>query len=277
MVKRAVIIASGGPRWGRGHQVRCGVLAEKLVEKGYDAHVRCMDEMLPDNLCENADLIVDAYEQVSTYSAMRSYFKPLSLTAITDVPQDVTGADLVIAPSAAGGSIDLPFTVEGDTKKVLLARGLRYAMIRPALLKAKDIAPRERFRNITDLRTINGLAPSTIGSMLATSKLAIAPGGMRALESIALGCPTLIAYDNGSVGEMLNARALAASGLAEPYDPRLGSVDSHAEVLLGNEVRLGELASRCRGAIDGRGAERAANAIASLRNPMSMRWLWSGD
>jgi UDP-2,4-diacetamido-2,4,6-trideoxy-beta-L-altropyranose hydrolase len=236
-------------------------------------------------------IVVDSYHaEASLLGALR---RAGLVVAIDDLADRALVADLVI--NGAWHAEQLAYRLPPESVRLL---GPRYALLDPAFAAAPSPATRETVRRV--LVTLGGATPATrtaeaaaavhaalpgagldvvgglVGAtppagavhgavpslrpLLAEADLAVTAGGMTLYECLATGTPTVAVClaDN----QRPNLEHLGAAGLVVPAEFSMLTA-TVARVAADRPLRA-RMAAAGRRAIDGRGAARAADAIARL-------------
>lgn len=232
---------------GSGHAVRCRALSDALLACGISS--RLYSTPPATELMAGADVVVldvDVEQRLTVLAGKR-------VVRIVDVAAPSLYGDLVICGSA-GAQVDM---FQGGTARVLA--GPEYSLLRPEFGAERKIT---HIRSgVLDLRPIKfQWDVRALAIQMATAVVAITYGGMRAMEATCVGTPTVIFPRNE--GEHMNARGLMTRGCAFVAD------ESELEVMAGELIKMPTLAAQmsgfARGAVDGLGVRRAAQAIQEL-------------
>lgn len=224
-MRRAQFIVSNN---GKGHEVRCGALADELRGRGW--FCGRLDPTEP----QKADvLIVDDPE-----AKWRREHKCKVVRLIDVPPYSGPAVDLVVHGGAASP---------------------QHALLRPEFRIVCWIGATSLYRSF-DMRNLKGAGPDHIAWSLARARVAVTYAGMRALEAACIGTPAVIIPRNE--GERLNAKALSKAGAA-----MLATEDTAMEMakaLSDSPTTLRVMSQAARALVDGMGCKRVADLIEGL-------------
>ena len=179
----------------------------------------------------------------------------------------------------------------GEVRRVLVCFGgadpanhtaVALEALRPHAARLKRIDVVSTRNEIADAcrRTPNTVfhpGTSEMAALLAEADLAIGAGGVMAWERACLGVPTLafgIAPNQEPVLQALFA-AGCATGVSQMLEPDAAAIAAWVASVLSNPTLLHGMGKRSRDLVDGRGAERIANAL--LGEPIRFRRAAAAD
>ena len=284
------LVFDEGPTVGRGHRRRMEALGTALAHRGAAVRHRPTGAPLPDAPAEVT--VVDSYRS----RADDGSFGGGRLVALDDLNRDLA-VDLVVRPCPAA---DEPIVERAA--RVLM--GFEFALLGPIVetepapepptavsvilvtLGGSDVdghgarvaaaiarqipstqvrhAPGPWSQRSTDPSVVTVDAPDGLGNELAAAQVVVTAGGVTMLEALAMGRPTVVVVTADN--QAAQADAVRRAGAAQVLDRTATSDDvvDAVQALLADDARRADLAERGRSLIDGRGADRVAEAVLEL-------------
>lgn len=282
------LVFDEGPTIGLGHRRRMEALGVALGQRGAAVRLRPTGALFPDPPAEVT--VVDSYQQ----RADNGSFGAGRLVAVDDLNRDLA-VDLLVRPCPVSGE-----PVAERATRVLL--GFEYALLAPhdapgdepgpaaqrilVTLGGSDVdgfgaavasatarrlpsaevrhAPGPWSQRSNDPLVMTADASNGLGDELASAEIIVTAGGVTMLESLALGRPTVVVVTADN--QVAQARAVDAADAAQVLD-RAATVEEvvgAVQVLLSDEPLRVAMGERGRVLIDGRGADRVAEAVLEL-------------
>lgn len=271
-----------GPGAGMGHERRMQALATALEHRGMSVALATDDEPVA-----AAVVVVDSYIQRADD---RQRFAGSRRVAVDDLSRDLD-VDLLVAPggttaqtsarrrvvtgldyalldpglaglavAASGGTVNRVLVTTGAMRGQAASRALATALVAalPTAQVRMVVGPWDGAdppAGVVPVTTRDGLARE-----LVAADLVVTAGGVTLLEALALGRPTVAVCTADNQRLQLDLVAAAGAALVCDIDEAVAAAVALAEDV---ERRRG-LAAAARAAVDGRGAQRVAQAIERL-------------
>lgn len=284
------LVFDEGPSVGLGHRRRMEALGTVLAGRGAEVRHRTTGASSPDPPAEVT--VVDSYQR----RADDGSFGAGRVAALDDLGRDLA-VDLVVRPCPAVGESIVeratrvltgfefallgpivesgPAPAPATTTPVVLVtlggsdldgQGASVAAAIARALPSTQVrhAPGPWSQRSTDPSVVTVEAPGGLGHELAAAQVVVTAGGVTMLESLAMGRPTVVVVTADN--QVAQAVAVRRAGAARVLDraATTGAVVDAVQTLLSDGARSAALAARGRSLIDGRGADRVAEAVLEL-------------